>query len=579
MQNQGRLYRANFALNKEDEKPLNEYPRPNLVRKNWINLNGVWDFAISKENKIPSVFSKTIRIPYAVESLLSGINKLVEPNDYLIYQKKINLPKTMEGKQILLHFEGIDQTADIYLDNKLIKSHSGIASFTVSFDYKPTFVITVIANDKTDLVYYARGKQTLNPRTCFYTTSSGIIKSVWLEAVNPTYIKNIYFYPNYDKKTVGVFVKTNTTDLIKISIDKNNYEIKPNEICTINLPHFHPWSHLDPYLYQVTISIKTDTVSSYFGVRKISTKVINGHPRILLNDKPIFINGVLNQGYYFLGDLTPRHYQDYIDDITRMKELGFNTLRIHAKTEDNRFYYYCDKLGMLLIQDFVNGGGLYQKSMTEAPRLHRHWDYRKLNLNDTGRSDKSSQKIFYDEVDFYLDHFSNYPSIIIYTIFNEAWGEFKPNELYQYCKNKDQQHLFDTASGWIDADSNFYSIHTYKHPKFTRKDRRKRPVIYTEVGGIGYKINGHSYFDGYFVYKTCKDQKQYHKRLTYLYENALHHQIKKNHINAIIYTQLTDCEIEYNGLYTFDRAVLKVDKNLIIKLNKHTYETFNKSLK
>ena len=199
MLNKGNLYEVNDTHLKEDQVPLNEYPRPTLVRSHWLNLNGAWDFAISKYKKIPNSFKKKIIVPYAVESPLSHIHQLVEPDDYLIYQKKITLPSTMKEKTILLHFNGIDQTADVYLDRRLVKSHEGIMSFIVSFPYQKEITITVIINDKSDLSYLARGKQTLEPNAYLYSSSSGIIKTVWLEAVNKTYIEDIKFYPDYDK--------------------------------------------------------------------------------------------------------------------------------------------------------------------------------------------------------------------------------------------------------------------------------------------------------------------------------------------------------------------------------------------
>lgn len=579
MQNKGNLYQVNDIHLKVDKIPLNEYPRPNLVRENWINLNGEWDFEISKSNKLPKSFTHKIVVPYAVESLLSKINVLVEPDDYLIYQKKVVLPNSMKGKTIILHFNGIDQTADVYLNQKLVKSHQGIMSFEVKFNYQKEITISVVINDKSDLSYLARGKQTLEPNTYLYSSSSGIIKSVWLEAVDKSYIEDIKFYPDYDNKSVGVYVKSSVNQTADLKINQDNYKIKTNKLNEIKLNNFHPWSNVDPYLYDVEVKLVKDKVKSYFGIRKIAIKEIDGIKRITLNDQPILLSGVLNQGYYFLGDLTPMSYNDYLFDIKAMKELGFNMLRIHAKIEEDRFYYYCDKLGMLLIQDFVNGGNRYDRKMIYLPRLHRKWDYHHLTLEGAGRVSKESQNSFDKEVNYYLTHFNNYPSILIYTIFNEAWGEFKPNYYYEYCKNKDKLHLFDTASGWMDAKSDFYSVHTYSFPKMNRPDKYHRAVIFSEVGGIGLKISENSYFDGYFAHKTCKNEKQYQKKVTRLYLNAMKSHIVKHGLNGIVYTQLADCETEYNGLYTFDRKVLKLNKEIIKDLNKQTYQTFDNQFK
>ena len=579
MENNGNLYQAKGPIIKSDFVPLNEHPTPLIRRENFLILNGYWNFEISKIKKIPNVFKKKILVPYAVESPLSGIHQLVEPDDYLIYSRHVKLDKKYKNKYILLHFEGVDQTAEVYINKKLKLTHAGgYTRFVVKFPYLDEFDIDVIVKDVTDKSYFTRGKQSLNPHDWIYSSSSGIIKSVWLESVNDNYIKDIIYQSNYDKKEISIEVITDKKVPYKLNIDNKTYNGISNSKNTIKLDNnFTPWDLSNPYLYRVKIKSKDDEVNSYFGIRKIEIKEHHGFKTLFLNNTPIFLTGLLNQGYYYLGDLTPRSYKDYEFDIKESKALGFNVLRVHAKVEDDFFYYLSDKYGMLIIQDFPNGGYQYNMPQTLLPRFFSHWRYEHIDEEKTGRGDEISKECFKKEIKEYIERFKNNPSIIIYTIFNEAWGEFAPNEMYQLTKKLDHnQHLYDTASGWLDADSDFYSIHSYSNPGKKRIDKYNRVFIMSEVGGYGFKVNNHSLFEGYFSHFPSKTKDKLQNRYETLFLKRLLPQIKSAGLNGIIYTQLTDCESEYNGIYTFDRKVLKINAKVIKEINQTIINSFNK---
>jgi beta-galactosidase/beta-glucuronidase len=576
--NNGTLYQNqkgfpnDFSLD-ENLIPLKEYPRPNLRRDSYLCLNGLWDYVITKGNEMPHSFVSKIMVPYCVESVLSGINHLLEPDEKIVYHRKVVLPPNINKGRLLLHFDGVDQTAMVFINRQKAFTHvGGYTKFTVEVPSSITdeFDLTVVVTDVTDSSYHSRGKQTLNTTGWFYTSTSGIYKSVWLESVPQDYIEDIKFYPDFDQKRVTVLVvseKSNKTAVVTLLGE--DYQVKTNQKSSLPLKEFHPWNIDEPYLYEITVRLSDDKISSYFGVRKIEVKDINGRKILYLNNQRLFLNGLLYQGYYFLGNLTPKSEEDFRFDIRKTKELGFNCLRVHVKTESDLFYYEADKTGLLLIQDFPNGGEKNNPFFTIFPRLspkfgtEKHLTYkRESRLNEEGRFE------FIQEAREYVSWFNNYPSVIIYTIFNEGWGEFDPSRIYHLLKKDDSLHLFDTGSGWYDADSDFYSVHTYTTPGKNRKDpRNSRPFFISEAGGYGLKVEKHSYFDGYFSHGKAKTKEQLLKRYRKLYIKELLPLIKEADLNGIIYTEYSDCETEYNGLFTFDRSVLKLPAEEVKAIN------------
>ena len=577
MNNNGRLY-----VNKLKEipeikgTPLNEYPRPNFVRDSYFNLNGKWDFAIRQNEDLPIEFDDEILVPFVPECPLSGINYLVKPEDYLFYRRTFDFIKKNKNNRVIINFDGVDMFTKVYINGTFVGEHSG--GYTkFSFDITDCIKekdneIIVIVNDPSDTSYHLRGKQTLNVTGYFYTTSSGIYKTVWLEEVPIHHIQKVRFTPLYDEEAVGIYVDTNFDGEVELTLDGKTFEIEANSYKIIKLENPKSWSHKNPYLYDVTIKSQEDEIKSYFGFRKIEIKDNEqGLPTLYLNDKKVILNGLLDQGYYFLGNLTPASNSDYENEIKELKRLGFNTLRKHIKVESDLFYYYCDKYGMLVVQDFVNGGTPYKFLEVVLPRVFTPFINKESWMKEGmfGREDEEGQIEFIKESKEIVNSLYNYPSIIIYTIFNEAWGEFKPSECYKIFKNIDPTRLYDTASGWVDSkNSDFYSVHSYTIPTRKRFDKKYgRPYFLSETGGIAYKVPGHSYFDGLFGHKIAKTKENYNKKYFTLY-NKLLKQVQKGTLIGIINTEVADCEIEYNGIFTYDRKVLKVYEDKLIKLNK-----------
>lgn len=550
---------------------LNEHPRPSFRRENYLVLNGEWDYTISEDKSFPDSYEGKIIVPFAVESPMSKVNRLLKPNEYLFYQKEVTLPENLQNKKhLFLVFEGVDQIADVMIDDHLVTSHTGgytrfKCDIAEIIKDKTTFTIKVRIQDLTDSSHYMRGKQVLKPNMCFYTRSSGIYKPVYLEGVDEDYIQDFKMTSDYDNEGLKIIVITKNDDYFLFNIANKTYKLKTNVINSVRLPSFRPWSNLDPYLYNITLIYKTDIVHTYFGIRKIETK--DGH--IYLNNKKIILNGLLDQGYYYPGNLTPTSYQQYEKDILKVRSLGYNCLRKHVKVECEYFYYLCDIYGILVIQDLPNGGRKIPFINVAYPRLSLCLNNEKfLSYKKYGRENKTEREQFIKESDEIISSMEAFPSIIMITIFNEAWGEFDPALLYERYRNKYPTFLYDTASGWLDSKkSDVYSLHSYTLPKRKRKSKDNRPYILSETGGIGLKIEESFLYPKLFGHQVCYSQEKLNKKYASLYK-ALIKQIKEGTLNGIIYTQLADVETEANGIYTFDRQVLKLNSQLIKDINK-----------
>src|SRR5574344_81991 len=441
-----------------DEIPLNEYPRPQLVRDSYMSLNGEWDLGIIKAKDKDKPFScdKKVMVPYSVEPPLSEVNHLLRPDEILIYHKHVVMPDGFKKEHLFLNFDGVDQICDIYIDNHKVGSHIG--GYTrFSFDIAKyvilnTFDISVVVVDFTDTKYLSRGKQTLRRGGIFYTSTSGIYKPVWLESTGTNYIKEIRYTTLFNEQLLRMFVKSNVDGVCKVKINNQEIIMNSNQETVIKLNAFHTWSPRDPYLYNVEINFFDDNVKSYFGLREVKIKkASDGYPRLFLNNKLIFIKGVLDQGYYYLGNLTPLSNIDYLNDIMHIKELGFNTIRLHIKTENDLFYYFCDTQGILVIQDFINGGEKYSKKVTTLPGLFNS----KYRVKDDkyklyGRENVEGQTLWINESKEIQRELYSHPSVIVYTIFNEGWGQFDSKFNYERFKENDPSRLYDTTSGWND---------------------------------------------------------------------------------------------------------------------------------
>jgi MFS family permease len=573
--NQGHLYAHKEKIKIDPNYiPLAEYPRPNFVRDSYLCLNGVWNLKITKSKEMPTSFNKKIVVPYAVESPLSGVEYLLEPDEYLWYQREVKIPRGFNKGRLVLNFDGIDQIADVFVNGKLIAHHvGGYTKFSAEILDKiknSTFILTIRVQDVTDESYYERGKQVLKPEKWFYTSSSGIYKTVWLESTPKDYISELKIDENFNAKKIFVTVKSPSKGQAVVTVEGIPHKINTNEVSEIPLMDFKTWSPESPFLYQIKAVLGKDEVSSYFGMRKIEVKKENGKPALFLNGKKLILTGLLDQGYYYLGNLTPKTYVDFEKDIINTKLLGYNVLRVHIKIESEIFYYYADKYGLLLIQDFPNGGTHYSFFNVAFPaKLHFMNRPSRITYKRLSRTDKEGRDMFIKEGKEWLSQLHNFPSIIIFTIFNEGWGEFDPEDIFFTFRKEDAFHLFDTASGWYDVHtSDIYSVHDYDLHFPLKKDRTlQRPNLLSETGGTSYVVPDHFFFEGLYGLHYVKSKEELTSAYVRLYEKKLLPLIKNGDLVGIIYTELNDCESEANGLYPFDRSELKIDPLQIKRIN------------
>ena len=549
-------------------QPLSEYPRPQLYRESYISLNGEWDYKISESPDIPSSFDGAILVPFSPECELSGVNRLLKPNQYLFYHLSFTLPDNFIKDKVIIHFLAVDQIADVYLNDEYVGSHVG-GFLPFEFDIKPFLKekneLVVRVRDLTDTSYHSRGKQRIKHGGIWYTPQSGIYMPVWLESVNEQYVEEIKFTPDIDKEEIIINIKSKAESAV-IHIFGMDRPIDCNKDNHVKVKDMKLWSPENPYLYFVRINIEDkDEVTSYFAMRKFSVvKDENNIPRLALNNKPLFMKGVLDQGYYKEGLLTPKSYDDYIKDIELVKSLGFNTIRKHIKIEIPRWYFECDKRGIIVWQDFVNGGSNYNLATITLPLITgRHIkdnQYKKFSRKDIeGREE--ANKEFKETINYLY----NSPCIGLWTIFNEGWGQFDSKKIYEELKNIDPTRIYDHASGWHDQGvSETKSMHVYfkkvKMPKI-----EQRAIILSEFGGLVLPIKDHA-IKGNSVYKKYKNKEDFINAYRQMINRDVIANIQKG-LSASIYTQLSDVEEETNGFITFDREIVKIEPNIIKEIN------------
>lgn len=552
--------------------PLSEYPRPQFQRDSYLCLNGYWEYAISKDKDIPKVFDGKILVPFSPEVEKSNVNKVVLPNDYLFYRLELNIPSDFIKDRVILHFGAVDQIAEVFVNNRFAVKHvGGFLPFSAeikSLLKEKDNIITLRVADTTNASYHSSGKQSLNPNGIWYKPQSGIYMPVWMESVRKGYIEKIKITPDIDNKIVKISFISKIKNAI-LTFEGKQYSIKAYEDNIINIEDMHLWSPEDPYLYYFDISNPVDKVSSYFAMRKVSLIEENKHKYIALNNKPYFNKGVLDQGYYQDGLLTPNCDEDYINDIKLIKSLGFNVSRKHIKIESLRWYYHCDRLGLLVWQDFVNGCTKYDYWLNQVPLFVRYRisDHRYkvfFRENEQGREEA------YEEFLATIDLLYNSPCIILWTIFNEAWGQFDAKMIYKKLKTIDPTRLFDHASGWHDQGSgDFKSMHIYKWKirvpaRFMLK---KRAFIVSECGAyiLDKRLKEEKKKEG-FIYLLFNNKEGYQKEYLRFVNEEIKPNIKKG-LAAFIYTQFSDVEEEMNGFITYDRKEIKVDVPLIKEAN------------
>ena len=569
----GPLY-TRWGKNLDKEHVLQEYPRPQFRRDSYLNLNGLWSYAIVKAKECPDRFDGEILVPFSPESPLSGVGCQLLPDEYLFYRRTFTLPDGFNRGRVLMHFDAVDQEACVEINGQAVGTHvGGYLPFT--FDITEALqdgvnTVTVRVRDVSDVMYYARGKQKLKRGGIFYTAQSGIWQTVWLESVPEDHVTHLKLTPLYDDGCIRIETQASGSAETQIEIYDGGQKIAgaSGADVTIQLDHFKSWSPETPFLYDLKLRHGADCVDSYFAMRKISLgKNAYGYPCMLLNNEPYFHNGLLDQGYYSDGYLTPPSDEAMIYDIQTAKDLGFNMLRKHIKIEPMRWYYHCDRLGMLVWQDMVNGGEhetFYWTGVTGF--LHWHMDDTShKNYRHAGRLNAEGREMYTRETRETVELLYNVPSIVLWVPFNEGWGQFNAKDAYALVQSLDSTRLIDHASGWHDQGvGDFNSRHIYFTPIYSKLDNR--PFILSEFGGLGVRAPGHMFTNKIFCYKMYKSKEKITAAYRRLYEKKIIPYTQKG-MAASVYTQLTDVEEEINGMMTYDREEIKIDAGTVRELN------------
>ena len=575
--------------------PLAEYPRPAMRRDSCEILNGPWQYAITQTAEYPAAWQGSILVPYSPEAPASGVNRTLQPGQWLHYHR-LFAPPAGEGGRVLLHFGAVDYACAVQVNGHLAGGHRGgywpfTLDITDLLNGTGRNSLWVAVQDPTGHSTQARGKQTLKPGGMFYPAQSGIWQTVWLERVPDNYIQTLTVTPDYDARTVTVRVHTakpggavNLWAMVRaggvtIAEDWGSDEADQDGEVTLNIPeeHFFPWSPDTPFLYDLTVGTNQgeeaefDTVHSYFALRKWSCAPdAHGVLRFCLNDKPILLNGLLDQGYWPEGLYTPPSDAAVERELSEVKALGFNLLRKHAKIEPQRWYYHCDRLGLIVWQDIVNGGSAYNlwfvTYLTNVlqPLLRRFPDG-KACRRLLSRAKPAGREEYAHELADTVQALRCHPCIACWVPFNEGWGQFDAGKAVQALRTLDGTRMVDEASGWFDqGGGDVHSLHNYFYPLRIRP--QKRTVALSEYGGIAWPMPGHEPPHKTYGYGTAKDRQELTARYKKLQLKTVLPQLEKG-LSALVYTQLTDVEDEVNGLFTYDRAAVKPDANAVRSVN------------
>jgi beta-galactosidase/beta-glucuronidase len=570
----GDKIKTSWAEKIDPAKPLPEYPRPQMVRDQWLNLNGLWDYAIvARGNSMPAAFDGKILVPYPVESSLSGVQKRVGEEQEVWYSTSFTVPATWKNRNVVLHFGAVDWRADVWVNDVKVGSHEG--GYTpFSFDVTPFLTkdksqkLAVKVWDPTDRGFQPRGKQVERPQSIWYTPVTGIWQTVWIEPVDKVYVTHLKTIPNIDGGNVSVQAcaeGTTVADIIEVKVLENGKVVGTGKAAAgqevlVSVPDAKLWSPESPFLYDMEVAIlrngaAVDQVKSYVGMRKISTKRdANGIWRLQLNNQDYFQFGPLDQGWWPDGLYTAPTDEALLYDIKKTKDFGFNMIRKHVKVEPARWYYHCDREGILVWQDMPSGD--------RSPQWQMRNYFNGLEFHRSARSEANFRQEWKEIIDLSISN----PSVVVWVPFNEAWGQFKTEEIVEWTKNYDPSRLVNPASGGNHYDvGDMLDMHNYPDPAMGLFDS-KRPNVLGEYGGIGLVLEDHLWEKdrnwGYVQYKSSKEATDAYIELAEKLKKLIPYGY-----SAAVYTQTTDVEVEVNGLMTYDRKVIKLEESRIRKVN------------
>jgi beta-galactosidase/beta-glucuronidase len=560
--------KTRWAKDVSPENAHPEYPRPQMVRQDWLNLNGLWDFAITSKDAKRATFQTQILVPFPVESALSGVMRPVSENDCIWYRRTFEVPHKWKGRRVLLHFGAVDFEAKVWVNGKEIGQHRGgydAFSFDITDALNPSGPneLIVTARDPTDAGTQPRGKQVRKPNGIWYTSTSGIWQTVWLEPVNAAYITGLKITPDVDNSAVTVHPITTPTlgvCTVEMAISDGrkvvyNASVTAGGQITMPVKKARLWSPEDPHLYSLVVSLKLgnrtlDKVESYFGMRKISLgKDEKGFTRLLLNNKPYFQFGPLDQGFWPDGLYTAPTDEALRYDIEMTKKLGFNLARKHVKIEPDRWYYWCDKLGLLVWQDMPSGDKYIDPKASDITRT------------------PESAKEYEQELTALVRGRGNHPCIVMWVPYNEGWGQWDTARIVTMIKKLDPTRLVDNTSGWSDRGvGDVNDLHKYPGPG-SPEPEANRAVVLGEFGGLGLPVRGHTWqSEKNWGYRSFTDA----ETLTAAYVDLaakLFPLIDEKGLSAAVYTQTTDVEVEVNGLMTYDRELVKMNMEKVAAAN------------
>ncbi|NQU54184.1 MAG: hypothetical protein HQ522_16780 [Bacteroidetes bacterium] len=574
----GDKMKTQWAERVTPENVWQEYPRPQFERENWMNLNGLWEYAVIKKNQPqPKKFQGDILVPFCVESSLSGVMGEVKPDDRIWYKRQFKIPTDWNYKSVILNFEAVDYSTTIWVNGAVVGSHKG-AYDRFSFDIteylneKETQELVVCVDDPSSSGVQPRGKQQLSQQGIWYTPVSGIWQTVWLEAVSSeAFLKEVKITPDIDAEIVSIIPMLSEPlkheYKVKIAISSNGKQVATAEVLadkevTIKIESPELWSPDNPNLYDLSCTLTNasseviDEVNSYFGMRKISLGDLNGNKYLFLNNEPLFHYGTLDQGWWPDGLHTPPSDEAMKYDIEMTKKMGFNMIRKHIKVEPDRWFYHCDKLGMLVWQDMPSGMVVLPAEENKRPDRVQHVSRTGIDLNH--RSADAAQ--FEWELRRMIDIHYNSPCIVIWVPFNEGWGQYATCRIAKMIKDLDPTRLVNAVSGWaLRPCGDIYDIHSYQTEVHIPATSLDRASVIGEYGGIGYPVKDHLWNPemrnwGYQTYQSEKELLE-----NYIYKfNQIVEMKKSKGLSAAVYTQTTDVEGEVNGLMTYDRKVIKM---------------------